>query len=487
MSKALLSIGVIQVLVILVNMGRAKVLSIMLGPAGFGIVSTIDQVVLSLVQLGGFAVPFIALKFMSHAHSESHEKFQIAYSSFLSGVLALSLLSTSLLIAVLAWQPDLLGEDLVAYSEYLHLALFAVPSLMLGIFFMNTLAAAQRSAGSAYLSFAVTLALALAACMGVWLGGIKGLYMATVGTGLITSLATLIFVGRSLQLDVLHSSAGIIKELRRKPEIISMALILHIALSAYSVALLIVRFYVFSDGGEVQAGFFQALLSIALALGAISGPMNALYLTPLLNRALPLEEKLNAAHEFLRNITLVLTVVALPILLFPKLAIFTLFSSEFISVSKVVYLFILWQCLYQMVNVYQQLLIGLDDTTFFTISTTAGYLLTIALCPVLIANYELEGAALSLIGGILVTCLLTAWRLKTRFNSAIPRGTLLRVALCLSGTIVTGILLNRVEEWSLTGMGVRLVYAVIYTAALWLLLNQTQKQFVLGLRHKLPF
>ena len=92
MVNPLLSIGFIQVLIILVNIGRAKVLSMLLGPAGFGIVSTIDQVVLSSVQLGGFAIPFIALKFLSHAHSESHDRLAITFASFSAACLRSPLL-----------------------------------------------------------------------------------------------------------------------------------------------------------------------------------------------------------------------------------------------------------------------------------------------------------------------------------------------------------------------------------------------------------
>jgi len=487
MSKALLSIGFIQILIILVNIGRAKVLSVMIGPAGFGIVSTIDQVVISVVQLGGFAVPFIALKFLSFAHSENHQKFQTAYSSFLSGILALSLIATALLLVILAWKPNIFGSDMAVYSEFLNLALFGVPSLMLGIFFIHTLAAAQKSSVSAKLNFIVVLGLAVATCLGVWADGIRGLYIATVCTGVIITIVSLIFVGRKLNLNVIDKSAGILKELRRRPEIASMALVIHIAVSAYSVALLVTRFIVFSTLGEEQAGLLQALFSIALALGAISGLMNALYLTPLVNRAIPLNEKLDAAHDFQKNITLILTVIALPILLFPKLALFILFSSEFISVSKTVYLFILWQCLFQMVNVYQQLLIGLDDVFYYTVSTTTGYIATIILCSFTIPLYGLDGAAISLISGVFITGLMTGYRLHTKYHSGIPGDLWTRILLCIAGIVVTGVIFSQIEEWSLLGVSIRICFSFAYILAFWFLLSTEQRQYILNLRHKLPF
>lgn len=487
MSKVLFSIGFVQILIILTNMGRAKILSILLGPAGFGVVATIDQVVLSVVQLAGFAVPFIALKFLSHAHSESHDKFQQAYSSFLTGILGLSVTITAMLLVALYFKPDLFGLDILPYVEYLHLALFSVPTLMLAIFFVNTLAAAQQSSRSAFLNFYVTLALAVAAVGGVMLGGMFGLYVAAVGTGVLTTIATVLYVGKSLDLKALNPSSGLIKEIKRKPEIASTALVLHVALSAYSVSMLTVRFFVFTGSGEEQAGFLQALLSIALALGAISGPMNALFLMPLLNRALPLQEKLAAAHSFLKNITLVLSVIALPVVLFPKLAIFVLFSSEFLEIAPVVYLFVLWQCLYQMVNVYQQLLIGLDDTLFFSVSSSLGYVVAIAICSPLIAVFALKGAAIALVVGILVSSLITSYRMKSKFRSAIPLALWLRMSLCLGSIAIIGIVFNQIEEWSVGGLVARLGFSFVYIAALWFLLSSEQKQFVLNLRRRLPF
>lgn len=83
MSRVLFSIGVVQVLIVLVGIGRAKVLSVLLGPAGFGVVSTIDQVALTLVHLGTLSVPFTAMKFMSHSHSDGLKAFQRTYRSFL--------------------------------------------------------------------------------------------------------------------------------------------------------------------------------------------------------------------------------------------------------------------------------------------------------------------------------------------------------------------------------------------------------------------
>jgi O-antigen/teichoic acid export membrane protein len=119
-----------------------------------------------------------------------------------------------------------------------------------------------------------------------------------------------------------------------------------------------------STMGETQAGLLQALFGMALALGAISGPPNILYLTPILNRNISNKEKFRKAHEFHELMILIIFMISLPFLLFPNLTITILYSSEFRPESDYVYLFIFWQTMRVIVNVYRQLLVGLDDVKF---------------------------------------------------------------------------------------------------------------------------
>lgn len=487
MFKSMASIGFVQILIIIVNMGRSKILSVMLGPSGFGVVATVDQFVMSTVQLAGVAIPFTALKFLSYAHSEGHRRFQEVYSSFLIAILALSVAATVVMIFLISWQPAIFGDELAEYNNYLNVAFFGVPAFMLGIYFVNVLAAEQRPSSSAYLNFLVTLSLAVAACLGVWLDGIMGLYLATVGTGLAAVIFTILYLYAYRDLNVVSRDSGVFKELRKNPSIISMSLTLYMAMSAYSVTMLSIRFFVFSENGAEGAGLLQAMLGIALAFGAISGAMNSLFLTPLVNRSMPVSQKLEAAHDFQQHVILVLLVLILPFLLFPKLALTILFSSEFVIVSQSLFIFLVWQCLYQIVNIYQQLLIGLDDVIFYSISTSAGFGFAIALCPILIPQVGLVGVALSLLSGVLLTGALTVFRLNRKYNSRMPFHVWTRLIFCLSLIGVTVALFYSIEEFSIFGFSVRLLYAFAYIFLIWLMLSDEQKALVYDLRRKLPF
>ena len=478
MSRVLSSVGVIQVFIILTGMIRAKILSMVLGPAGFGIIATVDQIVVTVVQVAGFSIPFFALKFMSRAHSEGNRRFQTVYSSFLSGILLLSLLTTCLVIGITYWHPTIFGAELAPYKLFILIALLNVPAMMLGIFFVHTLAAAQMTSASAILNFIVTFCLAFAASSAAWLFGIEAIYIFVAITGLATTIGSLWYIRKKLSLDIRDPSAGILKELRRSPEIISFSLYGHLALSAYSIAMLIVRYEVFSTMGEAQAGLLQALFAIALALGAISSPLNFLYLTPILSRNISNQEKFRKAHEFQGLMVVITFILSLPFLLFPKFALTILYSSEFRPASDYVYLFIFWQSMHVIVNVYRQLLVGLDDVKFFAVSALISYLVAILATPTLVQVYGLPGAAFALSLSVFLSGLAIPFRLASKFHSSIPFSLWVRIAACLSGIIVTGLIFSHLEEFSVTGFLARVFYIALLTPLLWKLLPDEQKRMI---------
>jgi O-antigen/teichoic acid export membrane protein len=214
-------------------------------------------------------------------------------------------------------------------------------------------------------------------------------------------------------------------------------------------------------------------------LGAISGPLNILYLTPILNRNISNEEKFSKAHEFQGSMILIIFMLSLPFLLFPNLALTILYSSEFRPASDYLYLFIFWQSMSVIVNVYRQLLVGLDDVRFFSISTLVSYIVAIVLTPYLIERFGLSGAAFSLSLSVFLNGLVIPFRLSTRFQSSIPLGVWLRISLCLGGIILTGLIFSYFEEFSVMGFLARMLYIAVLAPLLWKLLPGEQKKMVI--------
>ena len=221
MSRVLVSIGAIQLLIMFVALVRAKVLSVLLGPSGFGVVSTIDQATTTAMQLAHLSLPFTALKFMSRRHSDGYDPFERTYASFFRALLGVALVAVVVLEVLLWWRPAVFGSELVAYRPYFVIAFLGIPSLMLNVLLINTLAAAQRGAGAALANFVVGTVAAAAAIVGVTLGGFDGLYLSVVGSGIVATVGVLWYLRRSLRVSIAAHGARLRDELRDSPEIVS--------------------------------------------------------------------------------------------------------------------------------------------------------------------------------------------------------------------------------------------------------------------------
>src|SRR5262245_42586499 len=114
-------IGALQLLGTLAFAARAKVSALVLGAAGVGLVSVIDQFVLLMLQLFAFSIPFAAVKVLSKAHSESIESFKAIYAGLLRLLLILGSIGATVGIALIVLRPGWVSGSLAD-----HAALVAV-------------------------------------------------------------------------------------------------------------------------------------------------------------------------------------------------------------------------------------------------------------------------------------------------------------------------------------------------------------------------
>jgi len=64
MLKIITTIGGIQVLAITITIVRSKIMAVLLGPEGIGVISIIDQVVQFVGYVCVFSLPLASLKFL---------------------------------------------------------------------------------------------------------------------------------------------------------------------------------------------------------------------------------------------------------------------------------------------------------------------------------------------------------------------------------------------------------------------------------------
>ena len=474
-SRTLLSIGVLQLLVMLASLVRAKVLSVLLGPEGVGIVSTLDQATVTVAQIAALGLPLTAMKFMARAHSESAVEYRQTYAGFLQLIVGTSVVLVASIVFAIYQVPALIPRGLAPYRAYLWLALLGAPAFTLNILFVRTLAASGRSSAAGGLMAIQGIAVGVVAIGSAWVGGVAGLYEANFVLGVLGIVGTTYWLSKRLDLSPFTRSSAAVRHLLRNAEIGRNAALTYIMLVAFAVTMLVTRYIALLEIGEAGTGRMQAQMSIALSIGALLAAFSGLHVAPLLNRNVSVSEKTATADRFLSLTLLTFAAGSLPILLFPDLVVRILYSSAFISSATALVLFVLWQLLYQFNTILQQLLIGLDDLFVCTFAVVGGLALAIALCIPLALRWHAAGVAVSLIAGTATTGAVMLARLRSQ-HAYYPSTRVSHRMLAGIGIAGTGILVSFGPP-ELTGYGIllRATVAVVLLAGLLRLLAATER------------
>jgi O-antigen/teichoic acid export membrane protein len=480
MFKVFLTIGSLQVIAIFLNFIRSKTIAVMLGPEGVGVISVIDQVVQSASYFCALSLPFASIKFLSRSHSEGEDAFKRSYSSFLQALLILTALGTTITAGLALFSHGLLGPEVTKYKGFLVLALLGIPAMVLGGYFTNVFAAAQRFKASSVLAIVTNAAMVIAVSIGILFGKVLGLYVGIVTAGAVVTLATFVYLRRTLKLSLLNREASIPKELKRSPEIISFSLMIYIATFTYSLSFLVARYSVLHNFGEMQAGLLQGAIAVAIAMGLVLNPINGLYLTPIMNRNIGKEAKFHTAAEFQRKLIVILCLVALPAALFPKLLLAILLSSKFGAASTFVYLFVVWQSIAQLAGVNQALLIGFDDLKVYALITCLGFAALALFSWLLAPHLAILGVAFAFIISGSVILLLTTARLRFKHGFSFPPKLFSLIGYGIAVILVTGLLAAKYQEWDATVAAFKIILYAIFVLSLFFFLSDEEKGALLG-------
>lgn len=473
MFRVIFSIGFLQTVTIIINAVRTKIFAVLLGPSGFGVVATIDQLVLSVCQICNLSLPDTAVKFLSRSHSVSEEQFQKSYAQFIKAIIFLGVLATVVLLVYLPQNLVRFDPQLGKYRTPVSIALLGIPGTMLFVFLVHVLAARQKSIQSVLLTTISAGVFSLFGIIGCFLGGISGIYLAVVPASI--ALVTVIIIRARTHLGLrLHVPAKKDeKRVRINREIIETAFANYVAACSYAGFLFLARYLSITNLSEHAAGLLQAGLAIALSIGAVLGPTSVLYLAPYLNRVMPVETKVQSVDKFMPQLVLLYCLGALPVLLFPELSLRLLFSSKFVGAVGILRALLVWQCLFQVASIYQQLLIGLDDVKGYGVITSIGYAIAAVLSFALIDALGLNAIATALAVSALFIGFTAAIRLRVKYKYVLPSFLLLFglfALLTFMGTIALG---HWTGETTLIGVVARSIFTVLVVAGLWLILPKT--------------
>ncbi|HEV2046568.1 MAG TPA: hypothetical protein VGQ95_08210 [Chthoniobacterales bacterium] len=470
MFRVIFSIGFLQAVTILISAVRTKVFAVLLGPSGFGVLATIDQLILSICQFCNLSLPDTAVKFLSRSHSISEEQFQKSYAAFLKAIMFLGIVAT---LALLFYLPANLGRfdpQLAKYRTPVSIALLGIPATMLLVFLVHVLAARQKSIQSVLLTTISAAVLTLFGLIGCFLGGISGVYLAVVPASTALVVVIVIYARRKMGLRLQVPRHQHQWTLKINREILETGVANYVAVCCYSGFLLLARYLSITHLSEEAAGLLQSGLAIALSIGAVLGPTSMLYLAPYLNRVMPVETKVQSVDKLLPRLVLLYCLGALPVLLFPELTLRILFSGRFIDAVGILRILLVWQCLFQVASIYQQLLIGLDDVKVYCLITSIGYAGAAALCIWLIGSLGLNAIAIAFSLSALFIACSAAIRLRLKYEYVLPWSLSLFGAFAMLTFIGTIALEHWTREMTLLGVAARSIFMALSAVGLWLAL-----------------
>ena len=475
MFRIILTIGTIQILAIAINFIRTKLVAVLVGPEGVGVISTIDQVVQSAAYFSALSLPFASVKFLSKAHSEGDESFKRTYASFLKTLMMLSAAGTIVVTSIVFFRPQLLGQEVLKYKVLLLVALFGLPTAVLGGFFTQVFAAAQKYKHSSTLAVITGAALTTASVIGITVAGVLGLYVGNVIAGTLVSVGVLIYLRKAFDLPLYNRAASFIAELKHNPNIIPFSFMLYLGALTYSLSFLAVRYAVLKNYGEANAGLLQAAIALSLAIGLVLNPANGLFLTPIMNRNIEKAEKIKAAIEFEKKLAIILSLISMPVVLFPHLMLTILFSTKFVVASQFVFLFVISQCIAQLAGVHQALLIGFDDLKAYSVMTCAGHISLGLLAWFLVPRFGILGVSIAFITAYSIIFVSTFLRLKLKHSFSFSWDLNSLFSYGLVALLTAGIIAGRYEEWDAAVVIFKVVFHTLFACSFYFFLSKEER------------
>lgn len=461
MPRVLVGIALLQFGMLVVGLVRGKTLSLIFGPDGLGLVGAYDQLVIVLTQLGAVGLPFAAMKVMSASTMSGRSVFNDTFSRFLVIMAGLSISATvAAIIVTFAW-PFAFGQALGRDLFLLRLAVLGIGPLMMTVFIAQTLAASQAPAEAALFGLVSATFLTTAAIAGSLFNGLHGLYSATAfaGYGCVGSALIYLKLRRGLRLWPRRAAGTRLGS--SGDSVLKTAFSIFCVLVGMSGCLLGARLIVLSELGETPAGLLQSALAIALSVGSVVAAIINIQLAPSLNRNIPVATKLTTAGDALGYVALLLCLGSIPLMLFPQSTLHILYSQGFVGAATTLILCLLWQVVYQMLTIFQQLMIGLGASLSSAAYLITGFVVSLSAIELLIPSLDLIAAPLGLLCGALTSLVLHAFHLWRAHRFHVARAPYIRVLVIGTVAIVSAFVLALPSEFTLEGRLTRLALTVI--------------------------
>lgn len=420
MLRALALIGGLQLLTMVVLLGRTKVLALLLGPELVGLMAVIDRLAALFAQTASMALPFAAARFLPGAFRTDAGAALRLLRQMRDALVALSVAAGAIGIGLSLTWPAVLGGELLSHLPTVRVAFLTLPGLLLLPFAQNAIAARFEHRSAMLVALAHAGVLAATAVLGVHFWGLTGLYALYAAGGLGLSWVVLRRAGSAAQAPASGPREG-----RRPPwalpgDVWRFSSVLALLTFLGPCAALFVAYRVLGELGAEATGWFQAAVGISLAVRGALGASHPVFLTPNVNRGGTAQDRMRWANDFQRALCLLLGLVVPPLLLFPHLAVRLLYSPAFLPGAGFVAIFVIAETVGLLANTYQILVVSFDRLGTHVMQNASAQLLTIGVAAFAIERVGIAGAGLALLCAQVWLVLSTEAFLRRAYGLRLP-------------------------------------------------------------------
>jgi hypothetical protein len=302
--RALISIGFLQFLSMLLLLARTKIIALVLGPEGVGVIATVDRVTAVIAQTLSLSLPFAALRFLPAVQRQSQEEAEALYRRMRNVSVALVVVASVVCVGITAVAPQVWGAALVSYRGALILAFAALPVIGLVPFLTSAFAAIKGHGSSMRLTVAnsavFVFAAAAAAAFGV--AGFYGAY-ALLGTALVLAAVAKLHDAGAARVRRHRSLA---ETFRLPRDVWRFAVWLFPLTFIAPYAAFYVQYSTLRIYGAGTAGILVGAIGIGLSVRTLLGAAHSIFLTPNVNRQADSAERMEWANEFQRHMIVIL-------------------------------------------------------------------------------------------------------------------------------------------------------------------------------------
>lgn len=334
--KSILGMGFASVIQVLVNIGKVKIIAVLLGTAGVGVTSFINNIITTILPISSLGMNQGIIKEINENIADRKKINSIIVTSYLTTII-LSIFITAFII-IFDRSISILNIDSFD-KKYIYIAMFSIPFLtfnQINIALINGFKKIKALGVANIASSIVTLIISVAL---TYYYRLEGAIISIFITAVITSLIYW-YLGRSHDDRIIKGIKGFY-DLSLLRILIKYSIIALYTMFLSNMYVLIIRKIIISKMGIDSAGIFQADWSlINQYLGLVLSSLGV-YLIPTLCSLKTKKEINNELNSTLKIIVLIAVPIMLCIITFGRIVIILFYSTKFLEAANILPLFIL--------------------------------------------------------------------------------------------------------------------------------------------------